>query len=702
MPYSIRKLPNQDLYRVYNTGTKEIHSYATTLENAKKQVNLLLGKEEQKYTFPKGIEGGNFEEDGKSLKPFFNRIGSKYSLIKDIITLIPPHTTYVEAFVGGGSIFWNKSPAKKSVINDLDKELIEGYRILKRIPTSVDMTILDNSKQVGKYYPAVEKFINSVTSKSPDRDKLLAFTEKYAGTFGSKGFDGIYRNPSIGNKWKQIDQYKALLKPTTIVSKDYLQVLKDYDSPTTFFFLDPPYEVEAEHKFKEGYYKSSIIDYEKMNDALKQIKGKFLLTINNSKYIRDVFKDFNQKTLIVRNPSQRGISKEAENRKELFISNYKERMKRVEVSGGSIETDRFTDKNEVSLPEFQSVQIELPTYMYKRMPNINGKPPPYKFRLVNPLTSSRTIASRKKQKVIDIKRKPIGIPFIFYEEADDLPNRNDFSPSDREKLDEYYEEVKKNENKGIDEIDNQPANNLQRGFPLPCDNPRPKKDKPIKVPKEKKVKVPKEKGLKGRTPARPNKRTKKVLEEEPYDLFAKLTQGDKPDLFSEVYLNKKSLSSRGSSKSGSSKSSDKQSEKEDDKIEVASLKSVSTAKSSKTASSKASSDSGSDDADVDFLLKNNLNEVYKKKGLGIKNNISNNNNMANSWITYVKEYAAKNGMSYRDALRDPNCKAGYKKGGAMMKRGMGIVDEMGSQALLANTYNDSELGANAGKKFISL
>lgn len=41
MPYSIRKLPNKDLYRVYNTKTKEIHSYGTTLENAKKQIKLL-------------------------------------------------------------------------------------------------------------------------------------------------------------------------------------------------------------------------------------------------------------------------------------------------------------------------------------------------------------------------------------------------------------------------------------------------------------------------------------------------------------------------------------------------------------------------------------------------------------------------------------------------------------------------------------
>jgi len=36
--------------------------------------------------------------------------------------------------------------------------------------------------------------------------------------------------------------------------------------------------------------------------------------------------------------------------------------------------------------------------------------------------------------------------------------------------------------------------------------------------------------------------------------------------------------------------------------------------------------------------------------------------MANSWIEYVKAYAKKNNMKYNEALKDPKCKAGYKKG----------------------------------------
>jgi len=41
MPYKIRKLPNRDLYRVYNVITKEIKAYGTTQEKALAMVRLL-------------------------------------------------------------------------------------------------------------------------------------------------------------------------------------------------------------------------------------------------------------------------------------------------------------------------------------------------------------------------------------------------------------------------------------------------------------------------------------------------------------------------------------------------------------------------------------------------------------------------------------------------------------------------------------
>lgn len=53
------------------------------------------------------------------------------------------------------------------------------------------------------------------------------------------------------------------------------------------------------------------------------------------------------------------------------------------------------------------------------------------------------------------------------------------------------------------------------------------------------------------------------------------------------------------------------------------------------------------------------------EGAGLKKKSTTNIKMPNKWISYVKDYAKKHNMKYTDALKDPKCKAGYKKGGAL-------------------------------------
>ena len=42
MAIKIRKLPNQDLYRVYDNKTRYIHAYATTLQKAQAQAAIIM------------------------------------------------------------------------------------------------------------------------------------------------------------------------------------------------------------------------------------------------------------------------------------------------------------------------------------------------------------------------------------------------------------------------------------------------------------------------------------------------------------------------------------------------------------------------------------------------------------------------------------------------------------------------------------
>ena len=140
MPYQIRKLPNKNLYRVIlhpnDNKKRKIISKATTLDKAKKQVRLL------RYLDAKKGSGKKCEEcDDNKLRPFFCRLGAKSRFIKTICELIPQHEIYVEAFLGGGSVFWAKDKATKNILNDLDKNVINYHRQLKNIDLSKQYSI---------------------------------------------------------------------------------------------------------------------------------------------------------------------------------------------------------------------------------------------------------------------------------------------------------------------------------------------------------------------------------------------------------------------------------------------------------------------------------------------------------------------------------------------------------------------------------
>ncbi|MFO7537607.1 MAG: DNA adenine methylase [Chloroflexota bacterium] len=52
--------------------------------------------------------------------------GGKGNLYQKIINLIPPHTTYIEPFLGGGAVALNKRPAQMNIGIDLDLEALRA------------------------------------------------------------------------------------------------------------------------------------------------------------------------------------------------------------------------------------------------------------------------------------------------------------------------------------------------------------------------------------------------------------------------------------------------------------------------------------------------------------------------------------------------------------------------------------------------
>lgn len=237
------------------------------------------------------------------MKAPIGRQGGKSRLALKLISMFPKkYKRFVEPFVGAGNIFYRTEPVEEEIINDLDRDM---YIIHKGLQTS--------GKRIN------DKFRRSLTKEQFERLKTktdpVSLLEKYKYSFLSTGKTFDQKKKSKTN----FSVYQPRLKNVKIFNKDFKTIIKQYDSPDTFFYLDPPYEGSDE---TVSNYDS--IDPKDIYDSLKGIKGKFMLSYNNSPNIRNLFKKYNiykVKTKYTGSDPTRG-TKGLVDVSELVITNY--------------------------------------------------------------------------------------------------------------------------------------------------------------------------------------------------------------------------------------------------------------------------------------------------------------------------------------------------------------------------------------------
>lgn len=250
-----------------------------------------------------------------SLKPPFGRVGNKFRLRDNIVPLIPQHKIYVEPFAGSAAIFFNKEKAKINVLNDLNKDVIKRLRMVKNAPSD-----LSTYKQDLNTMPKIKKFYTNHSNSK--QDELLIEHIRTSNGFNSIYVDSVSKICNVYNPFtpfERLPEYKHFLKGVKLLSKDYEEIIDKWDSPETFFFIDPPYE-NTNKSF--DYAEDEEFDFERLCDTLHNIKGFFMLTINDSSYIRKLFNDFYIKKINVPQYWGNVSGKKNKPRKELIIMNY--------------------------------------------------------------------------------------------------------------------------------------------------------------------------------------------------------------------------------------------------------------------------------------------------------------------------------------------------------------------------------------------
>lgn len=58
--------------------------------------------------------------------------GSKWNIARQIVSLIPEHHSYVEPYFGSGAVLFNKPVSAIETINDLDSDVINLFRCIRK------------------------------------------------------------------------------------------------------------------------------------------------------------------------------------------------------------------------------------------------------------------------------------------------------------------------------------------------------------------------------------------------------------------------------------------------------------------------------------------------------------------------------------------------------------------------------------------
>ena len=228
-------------------------------------------------------------------KPAAAYFGGKIRLAKVVIKRINevPHDAYAEPFVGMGGIFLRRPHAPRAeFINDLSGDVANFFRILQR--HYAPFTEMIRYQLTGRR--EFERLAATDPKTLTDLERAARFLYLQKVAFGgmivsrsfavrperSAGFDTAKLVPLLADIHER-------LSGVVIECLPYQEFIQRYDTEETLFYLDPPYWGN-EKQYERGLFRRS--DFARLAELLADLKGRFILSINDTPAIRRLFESF--------------------------------------------------------------------------------------------------------------------------------------------------------------------------------------------------------------------------------------------------------------------------------------------------------------------------------------------------------------------------------------------------------------------------
>lgn len=266
-----------------------------------------------------------------SPRPFLKWAGGKGQLLAQYQLFFPKQfTTYYEAFLGGGAVFFHLQP-RQAMLVDINPELVNVYCCVRdQVEAVIELLSHHHQYHSHDYYYQIRA---NPGCTSVEKAARLIYLNKTC-------FNGLYRENSKGEFNVPMGRYKAprichpdllraaaqALRHVQIRVDSFDSVLSHASSVQDFVYFDPPYyPISLTSRFTEySRYTFTEADQIRLRDAFAELANRgvqVMLSNSDCPFIRELYRDFRIRTI----SASRTINSKAQQRgkiTEVLVTSY--------------------------------------------------------------------------------------------------------------------------------------------------------------------------------------------------------------------------------------------------------------------------------------------------------------------------------------------------------------------------------------------
>lgn len=230
-------------------------------------------------------------------RPALRYHGGKWRLGGWIINHFPQHDCYVEAFGGAGSVMLQKKPAMHEVFNDLSGAVVNFFRVLREYPekliNAIELTPYsrlehelawhyceDPIESARRFYVRSWQSFGTATSKTSN-DTGWRTQKSTSRASAIKSFNDTHHLWDIAARMKLIQ----------IERDEASKIINRYDTPSTLFYLDPPYlfSVRSDKAGRAYHHEMTDAEHIALAEQVRAVKGMVIVSGYESPLYDELF-----------------------------------------------------------------------------------------------------------------------------------------------------------------------------------------------------------------------------------------------------------------------------------------------------------------------------------------------------------------------------------------------------------------------------